>query len=47
MVSGPTYLTNPDPGLHYKHPKWNDLKYLDKTLLKYKKKEHKDLKVIP
>jgi hypothetical protein len=28
-------------------PKWNDLKYLDKTLLKYKNHEHKDLAVIP
>mmetsp|Transcript_9990 Transcript_9990/g.15113 ORF Transcript_9990/g.15113 Transcript_9990/m.15113 type:complete len:199 (+) Transcript_9990:258-854(+) len=47
MISGPSYLTNPDPGQHHKAPKWNDLKYLDKTLLKYKSKEHKDLRVIP
>jgi len=47
MVSGPSYLTNPDPGYNHVAPKWNDLKYLDKTLLKYKSREHKDLKVIP
>ena len=43
----PTYLNDPDPGHYYNAPKWNDLKYLDKTLLKYKSAEHKEHAVIP
>ena len=46
-MQGPTYLHGPDPGHYYRAPKWNDLKYLDKTLLKYKSAEHKDHAVIP
>jgi hypothetical protein len=46
-VQGPSYFDNPDPGAHFKEIKWNEKKYLDKTLLKYKEKEHKDPKVIP
>lgn len=47
MVTGPTYQQSPDPGTHYIAHKWDELKDQDKTLLKYKKKMHKDLAVIP
>jgi hypothetical protein len=47
MVTGPTYQQSPDPGTHHVDPKWGELKDQDKTLLKYKKKVHKDLAVIP
>lgn len=40
-------MHDPDPGHYYKAPKWNELKNLDKTLLKYKSAEHKDHTVIP
>ena len=36
LVTGPTYLHNPDPGYNYKEKKWNDVTYLDKTLIKYR-----------
>lgn len=47
LVAGPTYLHDPDPGHYYEAPKWNDLKSIDKTLLKYKSQEHKAHAVIP
>lgn len=47
MVTGPTYQQSPDPGNYYVAPKWDELKDQDKTLLKYKQKQHKDLAVIP
>lgn len=47
MVTGPTYQQSPDPGTHYMAKDWTELKDQDKTLLKYKKKQHKDLAVIP
>ena len=47
LVTGPTYQKDPDPGHYYSEKKWNDLKYLDKTIQKYKSKEHKDLAVVP
>lgn len=40
-------MDNPDPGNNYKEIKWNEKKYLDKTLIKYQKKAHKNLAVIP
>ena len=46
MVQGPSYLGDPDPGHYHKEPKWNDLKSIDKTYLKYKSKEHSDHAVI-
>ena len=47
LVTGPTYQKDPDPGHYYSEKKWNDLKYLDKTIQKYRSKEHKDLAVVP
>ena len=40
-------MTNPDPGTNYKEIKWNEKKYLDKTLIKYQNKTHNPLAVIP
>jgi len=40
-------MENPDPGAYYKEIKWNEKKDLDKTLIKYMNKQHKDLAVIP
>ena len=40
-------MNDPDPGHYYEAPKWNDLKSIDKTYLKYKSQEHKDHAVIP
>jgi len=40
-------MDNPDPGTHYKEIKWNEKKYLDRTLLKYSTKQHNPLAVIP
>jgi len=40
-------MDNPDPGTHYKETKWNEKKYLDKTLLKYQAKIHERQAVIP
>lgn len=47
LVTGPTYQTSPDPGYNYQPPDWEKQQYLDKTLKKYKGKEHKNLAVIP
>ena len=40
-------MDNPDPGTNYKEIKWNEKKYLDKTLTKYRTKIHNPLAVIP
>lgn len=32
LVGGPSYQHDPDPGHYYSEKKWNDLKYLDKTI---------------
>lgn len=40
-------MHDPDPGHYYKPPKWNELKNLDKTLLKYKSAEHKEVAIVP
>ena len=47
LVTGPTYQTSPDPGYNHQPPNWHEQQYLDKTLKKYKNKEHKNLAVIP
>jgi hypothetical protein len=47
MVTGPTYQTSPDPGYNHQPPPWDEQQYLDRTLQKYKNKEHKNLAVIP
>jgi hypothetical protein len=40
-------LEDPDPGHYHQHANWRELKYLDKTLLKYKSAEHNNHAVIP
>ena len=40
-------MEDPDPGHYHQHANWRELKYLDKTLLKYKSAEHNNHAVIP
>ena len=47
LVQGPTYLHDPDPGHYYEALKWDKLKSIDKTYLKYKAREHRDHAVVP
>jgi hypothetical protein len=47
LVTGPTWIKSPEPGVYYKDNYWGNPSNIDKTIQKYTKKMHSDLAVIP
>jgi hypothetical protein len=45
MITSSTYQTSSDPEFNHQPPPWEEQKYLNRTLQKYKNKEHKILAV--